>query len=226
MSSDKSTPAAEASGKSTLRVAIADDHRLMLESVKRALEEAGDIRVVGEAMSGREMLRVISRVNPDVAIIDLRMPDGDGLSTLSTIRSEHPDVKVIVLSASEDSEHIDEALDLGADGYVVKSINPVDLPSTVRQVVEGNVYHPRGRADPSSVRASAEETVVAETGLTERELTILRLVAEGLSNMEIAGKLYVTEQTVKFHLSNIYRKLAVSNRTEATRFAYRNGLIE
>lgn len=226
MSSDKSAPAPKASGKSTLRVAVADDHRLMLDSVKRALEGADDIRVVGEAMSGSEMLRVISKVSPDVAIVDLRMPDGDGLSTLSTIRREHPDVKVIVLSASEDSEHIDEALNLGADGYVVKSINPVDLPSTVRQVVEGNVYHPRGRADPSSARASAEETVVAETGLTERELTILRLVAEGLSNMDIAGKLYVTEQTVKFHLSNIYRKLGVANRTEATRFAYRNNLIE
>lgn len=227
MSSDKSTPAAKASGKSTLRVAIADDHRLMLDSVKRALEDADDIRVVGEAMSGSEMLRVIAQVDPDVAILDLRMPDGDGLSTLSTIRREHPRVKVIVLSAFEDSEHIDEALNLGADGYVVKSINPVDLPSTVRQVVEGNVYHPRGPGgDPSSARASAEESVVAETGLTERELTILRLVAEGLSNMDIAGKLYVTEQTVKFHLSNIYRKLGVANRTEATRFAYRNNLIE
>ncbi len=198
----------------------------MLESVRRALENADDISVVGEATSGSEMLELIPKVSPDVAIIDLRMPDGDGLSTLTAIRREHPDVKVIVLSAFEDSEHIDEALSLGADGYVVKSIDPRDLPSTVRQVVAGNVYHPRGRSDPGTERASAEESVIADTGLTERELTILRLVAEGLSNMDIAGKLYVTEQTVKFHLSNIYRKLGVANRTEATRFAYRNNLIE
>lgn len=198
----------------------------MLESVRRALEDADDISVVGEAMSGSEMLRLIPKVKPDVAIIDLRMPDGDGLSTLKEIRREHADIKVIVLSAFEDSDHIDEALSLGADGYVVKSINPRDLPSTIRQVVEGNVYHPRGRADPSGARATAEESVVAETGLTERELTILRLVAKGLSNMDIAGQLYVTEQTVKFHLSNIYRKLGVANRTEATRFAYQNSLIE
>ena len=198
----------------------------MLESVRRALEAADDISVVGDAMSGSEMLRLIPKAKPDVAIIDLRMPDGDGLSTLKEIRREHADIKVIVLSAFEDSDHIDEALSLGADGYVVKSINPRDLPSTIRQVVEGNVYHPRGRADPSGARATAEESVVAETGLTERELTILRLVAKGLSNMDIAGQLYVTEQTVKFHLSNIYRKLGVANRTEATRFAYQNSLIE
>ncbi len=210
--------------KQPLRVAIADDHRLMLDGIKRALETAPDIRVVGEAMSGDEMLTIVPKVNPDVVILDLRMPRGDGLSTLGKLRKDYPDLKVIVLSMFEDSEHIDQALSQGAAGYVVKSINPLDLPSTIRQVVEGTVYHPAGRGGGGD-GAGATPTP-APGGLTERELAILRLVAEGMSNLDIASKLYVTEQTVKFHLSNIYRKLGVANRTEATRYAYRNGLID
>lgn len=207
-----------------LRVAIADDHRLMLDGIKRALETAPDIKVVGEAMSGEEMLTLVPRVRPDVVILDLRMPKGDGLTTLAALRKDYPDLKIIILSMFEDSEHIDQALHQGASGYVVKSINPLDLPSTVRQVVEGTVYHPRGRAGEGG---SAPSTSAGHPGgLTDRELSILRLVAEGLSNLDIASKLYVTEQTVKFHLSNIYRKLGVGNRTEATRYAYRNGMIE
>src|SRR5437660_1018999 len=198
--------------KPPLRVAIADDHRLMLDGIKRALETAPDIRVVGEAMSGEEMLALVPRVRPDVVILDLRMPKGDGLSTLAQLRKTYPDLKVIILSMFDDSENIERALQEGAAGYVVKSINPLDLPSTIRQVVEGSVYHPRGRA-----AGEVEVTGVgpATGGLTDRELSILRLVAEGLSNLDIAGRLYVTEQTVKFHLSNIYRKLGVGNRTEA-----------
>ncbi len=208
-----------------LRVAIADDHRLMLDGIKRALETAPDIKVVGEAMSGEEMLTLVPRVRPDVVILDLRMPKGDGLTTLAQLRKDYPDLKIIILSMFEDSEHIDQALHQGASGYVVKSINPLDLPSTIRQVVEGTVYHPRGSGS-SGGSSGGGSGGGHPGGLTDRELSILRLVAEGLSNLDIASKLYVTEQTVKFHLSNIYRKLGVGNRTEATRYAYRNGLIE
>jgi DNA-binding NarL/FixJ family response regulator len=210
-------------------VAIADDHRLMLDGIRRALETAPDIEVVAEAMSGDEMLRLLPEVQPDVVILDLRMPNGDGLDTLSRIRETHPGMKVIILSMFEDSEHIDQALQRGADGYVVKSINPLDLPSTIRQVVDGTV-HLRSVA---SAAAAADKDFGAEAArgtpggvLTERELSILKLVAEGLSNLDIANRLFVTEQTVKFHLSNIYRKLGVANRTEATRYAYRARLIE
>jgi DNA-binding NarL/FixJ family response regulator len=213
-----------------MRVAIADDHRLMLDGIKRALETAPDIEVVGEAMSGDEMLALLPNVEADVVILDLRMPNGDGLDTLTRIRELHPGLKVIILSMFEDSEHIDQALRRGADGYVVKSINPLDLPSTIRQVVEGAV-HLRGVATPATGSAdiATPEAPKAPSGLdvlTERELSILKLVAEGLSNLDIANRLFVTEQTVKFHLSNIYRKLGVANRTEATRFAYRAGVIE
>ncbi len=212
-----------------MRVAIADDHRLMLDGIKRALETAPDIEVVGEAMSGDEMLALLPKVNPDVVILDLRMPNGDGLDTLTRIRQDHPGMKVIILSMFEDSEHIDQALQRGADGYVVKSINPLDLPSTIRQVVEGAV-HLRGVATAAAPgEGTGTEGAPRQSGsdvLTDRELTILKLVAEGLSNLDIANRLFVTEQTVKFHLSNIYRKLGVGNRTEATRYAYRAKLIE
>lgn len=215
--------------RSLMRVAIADDHRLMLDGIKRALETAPDIEVVGEAMSGDEMLALLPTIEPDVVILDLRMPNGDGLDTLSRIRQDHPGMKVIILSMFEDSEHIDQALQRGADGYVVKSINPLDLPSTIRQVVEGTV-HLRGVATSATPAQEGDVHPAPKTSgvdvLTERELSILRLVAEGLSNLDIANRLFVTEQTVKFHLSNIYRKLGVANRTEATRYAYRAGLIE
>jgi len=215
-----------------LRVAIADDHRLMLDGIRRALEAAPDITVVGEAMTGEEMIELVPKVKPDVVILDMRMPKGDGLTTLSRLKSDHPDLKVIILSMFEEPDDINEALEKGASGYVVKSINPLDLPSTIRQVVDGNVYHPSvpgavgGTGGSGSKSGGTAKDAAPPAGLTERELTILRLVAEGLSNLDIASKLYVTEQTVKFHLSNIYRKLGVGNRTEATRYAYRNGLID
>lgn len=229
-------PETSVTSKEPLRVAIADDHRLMLDGIKRALETAPDIRVVGEAMSGEEVLKLVPEVMPDVVIMDLRMPRGDGLETLAELKKVYPDLKVIILSMFEDAEHIEKALHGGAAGYVVKSINPLDLPSTIRQVMDGTVHlatargniAPPAAGDQAAAGTSPVSAPLSPTGsiLTERELSILRLVAEGLSNLDIATKLFVTEQTVKFHLSNIYRKLGVSNRTEATRYAYRNGLIE
>lgn len=223
--------------KKPLRVAIADDHRLMLDGIKRALETAPDITVVGEAMSGEEVLKMVPECTPDVVVMDLRMPKGDGLSTLAELKKTYPDLKVIILSMFEDQENIEKALKGGAAGYVVKSINPLDLPSTIRQVMEGTVHlatvrgntaPPADGQEPPAIQPSPPVMSTSPGGasLTDRELSILRLVAEGLSNLDIATQLFVTEQTVKFHLSNIYRKLAVSNRTEATRYAYRNGLIQ
>ncbi len=109
-----------------LRVAIADDHRLMLDGIKRALERAPDIRVVGEATSGEEMLALVPRVRPDVVMLDLRMPKGDGFTTLARLRTGYPDLKVIILSVLDDAENIERALKEGAAGYVLKSINPLE----------------------------------------------------------------------------------------------------
>ena len=132
----------------------------------------------------------------------------------------YPAVIVVVLSAFANPEQIQAALARGASGYIVKSINPLDLPSAIRQAVEGTVYHALGMPEVSEV------AMARAAGLTERELTIIKSVARGLSNQAIGKELWVTEQTVKFHLTNIYRKLGVANRTEAARWAYAKGFIE
>lgn len=203
-----------------MKVLIADDHRLMLEGIRRALEDADDIEVVGEAHTGAQVLPQIGRTNPDVVLLDMRMPQMDGLTCLDQIRKRHPDIKVIMLSVFSDQEHIEAALKRGASGYIVKSVNPLDLASAIRQAVEGTVYHAVGLPEVD------EASVAKAAGLTERELAILKAVARGLSNQQIGKELWVTEQTVKFHLTNIYRKLGVANRTEAARYAYQNGLVE
>jgi DNA-binding NarL/FixJ family response regulator len=202
-----------------LRTLIADDHQLMLAGVRRALEEAADLEVVGEARSGSQVLPLIGRHSPDVVLLDIRMPDMDGLTCLELIRQRHPQIKVIILSVFAEPEQIQLALRKGAAGYIVKSINPQDLPSAIRQAVEGTVYHPLGLPEHS------ETSIAKQAGLTDRETVILKAVAKGLSNQAIGKELWVTEQTIKFHLTNIYRKLNVNNRTEAARYAYQHGLV-
>lgn len=204
-----------------MRVLIADDHRLMLEGVRRVLEAHDDITIVGEAHLGTQVVPLVQRTSPDVVLLDLRMPQLDGFAVLDQLRRRHPEVKVVVLSVYSDPEHIESALKRGASGYIVKTVSPTDLPSAIRQIVEETVYHPFGLPD-----ADEDEAGAKAAGLTKREIAILKAVARGLSNQQIGKELWVTEQTVKFHLTNIYRKLGVANRTEAARYAYQHGLVE
>jgi DNA-binding NarL/FixJ family response regulator len=199
---------------------IADDHRLMVEGTKQALERAGGFDVVGEAVSGGQVLPLVRRLKPDLVLLDLRMPQMDGLTCLTKIRKEFPDMKVAMLSVSQDPELIQTALKRGANAYIVKSIDPDDLAGALRQALEGNVFTTAGITEDPGERAAKD------AGLTERELGIIRAVARGLSNEAIAKELWVAEQTVKFHLTNIYRKLGVTNRTEAARYAFEQGLVE
>ena len=203
-----------------IKVLIADDHKLMLEGIRRALDEVEDMEVVGEANSGEQVLPLVGRTNPDIVLLDLRMPGMSGLACLEAIKERHPSVKVVVLSAFNDAEHINSAFQRGATAYIVKSVNPVDLPSALRQAVESTVFQ------GVRVLGSAEEPAADKIGLTVRELSVLKALARGLSNQAISKEFWVTEQTVKFHLSNIYRKLGVANRTEAARFAFERGMLE
>jgi DNA-binding NarL/FixJ family response regulator len=146
------------------------------------------------------------------------MPGVDGLQALDQIRARDKSVKVVILSASNSPNEINAALARGANGFILKSVNPIDLPSALRQVHEGTVFHGGvGGATPA-------ESPAAAAGLTEREVTLVKALARGLSNKQISQELWITEQTVKFHLSNIYRKLDVSNRTGAARWAHDNGV--
>src|SRR5512133_3890084 len=183
-----------------VRVLIADDHRLMVEGTKQALERAGGFEVVGEAVNGVQGLPLIRRIKPQLVLLDLRMPQMDGLTYLAKIRKEFPDVKVAILSVSQDPELIQTALKRGASAYIVKSIDPDDLAAALRQALDGNVFTTAGVTEDPGERAARD------AGLTDRELVIVRAVARGLSN--------------------ISRKLGVSNRTEAARYAFEQGLVD
>jgi DNA-binding NarL/FixJ family response regulator len=203
-----------------MKVLMADDHPLTLQGIRRVLEDVDDIVVVGEAQYGSQVLPLIGQTDPDVVMLDIRMPQLDGLACLERIRKQYPKVKVVMLSAHTDEAHITAALQRGASAYIAKTVNPLDLASALRQALDGTVYTTYVAAAGGSDQADDD------LGLTEREISMLRAVARGLSNQAIGREYWVTEQTVKFHLGNIYRKLGVTNRTEATRYAYEHGLLE
>jgi DNA-binding NarL/FixJ family response regulator len=204
-----------------MRVLIADDHPLILAGIKHALEEADGFDVVAETNNGSQVLPLVSQTKPDLALLDMRMPGMDGLTCLDRIRARHPEVKVVILSVSTDPDVIQDVLNRGASAYIVKSVNPVDVPSALRQALEGSVFNAIGLPEKQVADDAAKAA-----GLTDRETSILKALARGLSNDAIGKELWVAEQTVKFHLTNIYRKLGVSNRTEATRYAYEHGLVD
>jgi DNA-binding NarL/FixJ family response regulator len=201
-----------------LRVLLADDHRLVLEAVAHALEKSDDFTVVATTHTGAKVADLVARHRPDIVVMDLRMPEVDGLQALDQIRARDKSVKVVILSASQSPAEIQSALARGANGFILKSVNPVDLPSALRQIHEGTVFH--AGMEGTAPAASAADVA----GLTDREVTLVRALARGLSNKQIGQELWITEQTVKFHLSNIYRKLDVTNRTGAVRWAHEHGL--
>jgi DNA-binding NarL/FixJ family response regulator len=204
---------------SVVRVLVTDHHPLMLAAVRQTLANDEGFEVVGEARSGEGLLELVDRLAPDLVLLDLELPGTSGLLCLDRIVAAHPQTTVIVWSERSDSEQIRTALHHGAHAYLVKSIDVTDLVSAIRQAVRGPAYHAVGlaaiRADPAA----------AELGLTSRELAIVRAVAQGMSNRAIGGQLSVTEQTVKFHLTNIFRKLGLQNRTEVACWAYDRGLL-
>jgi DNA-binding NarL/FixJ family response regulator len=202
---------------------LADEHPLWLETVQQVVEDVG-VEVVGKANRSSEALRLIVEHTPDLLITGIRMPDGeiDGIALVRETMSRLPETKAIVLSMFEDPDHVEASFTAGASAYVFKSTHPDDLKSAIRQAFVPSVYFaPDARSNGTPRVESAPE----DAGLTRRELEILQLVAEGHSNAQLAKMLWVTEQTVKFHLSNIYRKLDVSNRTEASRWAQVHGLL-
>ena len=203
-----------------LKLLIADDHALMIEAVALAVKDEPDLEVVGSAESGSQVLPLVERTKPDVVLLDLRMPGMDGLTCIKLLRERHPKVRIAVLSGMDSDEAVHAALALGANAFISKNVEPPDLVEAIRQAADGEVPEPVGRAT-KRINAAAEST-----GLTERELAVLRALGEGRSNKEIAKSLWLAEQTVKFHLTNIYRKLDVSSRTEAVHWAYAHGLIE
>lgn len=209
------------SADSALKVLVADDHPLILQGLRRTLEDCEDIDVVGEARSGDEVVPLVERRRPDVVLLDMRMPGMPSAEIIRRVNTSWPQVKTVVLSASEDRATIDSAVQAGASAYVLKSVSALDVPALLRQVAAGyTLYH-----SPADDGAEQPGTSPQEHGLTDRETTILAAVAGGKTTKAISAELWVTEHTVKFHLTNIYRKLGVSNRSGAVRYAFEHGLV-
>jgi DNA-binding NarL/FixJ family response regulator len=201
------------------KVLIADDHQLMLAAVRMALENAADIEIVGEAQAGDQLLPLVGRTSPDVVILDLRMPGMDGLRCLELLRERYPDVKTIVLSGNDDPAAVEASLARGAVAFIQKTVDPADLAAVIRQALAGNVFFAHRTGSPVAAP-------LAKWNLTPRETEILVALAEGRTNKQMAQEFWLSAQTVKYHLTNIYRKLSVGSRTEAVHQAYEHGLIE
>jgi len=208
----------------TLRVLVADDHRLMLAAVRRALAEAEDFEIVGEVSIGSHVVPAVRETKPDVVLLDMRMPELDGLACLERLRKHDPSIAVVILSSYSDEAQIEAARQAGALGYVVKTVEPVDLPAVLRSALSGQAFAVWGMEEPQAPAATGA-AIAGAPALSEREAVVLEAVARGLSNREIGRQLWISEQTVKFHLRNIYRKLGISSRTEAARYAYRTGVV-
>ena len=210
-----------------IKVVIADDHSLVRQGLRRYLELAGDIEIVGEASTGAEVIAEVERQSPDIAVLDIRMPDMDGLEAAAKIGGKFPDVGVIMLTAYDDRQFVVDAVRAGARGYVLKARDAEHLTQTVRLVAAGNLV-----IDPNLVVVLADELSTAKQRdrkaetLTERELEILQLLALGRTNRDIAGKLFISPDTVKTHLEHIYQKLGATDRTAAVAEAMRRRLIE
>jgi len=200
---------------------------MWLVAVEQVLRRI-DIHVIGKSTSTTEAFSSIEQHRPDLLITDVGDSVGDelpGLTLIARARAVVPSLRTVVLSIDADARVIDQALAAGVSAYVMKTAHPDDLMSAVRQAFSHSIFLPgRNHVDPER-RAPGLATSDKVSGLTRREVEILRLVADGHSNAQLARMLWVTEQTVKFHLSNIYRKLGVANRTQASRFAYQHGLV-
>jgi DNA-binding NarL/FixJ family response regulator len=202
---------------SALKVFLAVPPGLVLHGIRQAIADVDEIEIVGEAAVWQEVLPGLRSRPSDLVLLDTRLP-GATHPSIDLIREAYPDIKIVVLSERTDDQYIEAVLQRGANGYIVKTIEPRDLASALRQTAEGLVYH------ALTVPAGASDAAAKAVGLTARELTILQNVSQGLSNRQIAGALSVTEQTVKFHLTNVYRKLGVPNRLSAARYAYEHGI--
>ncbi len=206
----------------SIRVILADDHELVLDGLKQHLADTSDIKVVAAVNDGSQLLETIETYSPDVVVTDLMMPGMDGFTALSLIRQRNLSVRVLVLTALADGESLQRAIELEADGIVLKTESPRQMVQAIRQIAIGQVVYPRAiqnwlvrRASRQQQTEAGEQASIEE--LSKREKEVLERIAQGKTNPEIAAELFLSANTVKHYLKNIYRKLEVNNRTEAAR---------
>ena len=221
----------EAKDESTIRIMVADDHPVVREGIRKLLELEDGLQVVGEASDGREVLEMVGQLHPDIVLLDLKMPGMDGLAVLQTLQHMKGGSKIIVLTASEDKNEWVQAMKLGCSGIVVKQTPPEMIVKSIRKVHEGEIW-----LDSHTTAAVMRQFASPADGggggrggrgrspLSNREREIVALVAQGYRNREMAEKMFISEQTVKNHLHNIFDKLGVSDRLELALYAIHKGL--
>ena len=201
-----------------MRILIVDDHPLLRQGLAALIAQQADMVVVGEARNGREATERYALLRPDVTLMDIRMPEVDGVEAAFAIRRQFPNARILILTAFDDEEDIYQALKAGARAYLLKDTEPKELLQTIRAVHAGE------KRIPPAIAVKLSERLNCPT-LTEREMGVLRQMVAGRSNQEIAGTLFIAEGTVKFHINNILGKLEVSDRTQAVTEAIKRGIV-
>lgn len=210
-----------------VKIMIADDHSMIREGLKSLLELEGDIEVIAEAEDGVDCLEKLKVYTPDVLLLDINMPRKNGLEVLQSLKASKSKVKVLVLTVHNEVEYLMKAVDIGVDGYILKDSESAELKKAIFAIVDGENY-----IQPSLIPALNSKMIEKNRdegkidSLTKRELEVLKLLAVGMYNKEVAENLHISERTVKNHVSNIFKKLEVTDRTQAAVFAIRNNLIE
>jgi DNA-binding NarL/FixJ family response regulator len=204
-----------------IRVLVADDHAVVRQGLKQLLSTFPEVELVGEAANGAEAVELCGERAPDVVLMDLEMPVADGIEATKRLQALHPDVAVVVLTSFSDRDRILQALDAGAVGYLLKDVEPEDLAKAIAAAAKGE-----SPLDPRAARAlvSARRDAAPAEGLSEREREVLLMVVDGLANKQIAQRLSISEKTVKAHLTSVFRRIGVTDRTQAALWAERNGL--
>jgi DNA-binding NarL/FixJ family response regulator len=211
-----------------IKILIADDHHVVRRGLVFFLKTQQDIEVIGEAKNGKEAVEMTRDLQPDLVLMDLDMPVMDGIEATKQIKTELPDMKVMILTSFSDQDHVIPAIEAGAAGYQLKDIEPDELVRAIKRILSGeNQLHPKATNHLLSHLSNKRSDVTSPTDeLTKRELEVLLEIAKGKSNKEIASSLYITEKTVKTHVSNVLAKLDLHDRTQAALFAVKHGLIE
>lgn len=209
-----------------IRIMIADDHSIVREGLKQLLELESDFEVVGQASNGVETIERVKELKPDVLLLDINMPIMNGIKALKKLKEDGIDTKVVILTIHEDREYLIETMQIGASGYILKDSDSASFFKAIRDANNGESYiQPKLAADLiKEFNKPRGSRIKKENELTQREYEVIALIADGLNNKDIAEKLFISEKTVKNHVSNIFRKINVSDRTQAAIYAYKNNI--
>ncbi|WP_066713795.1 response regulator [Clostridium sp. Marseille-P299] len=211
---------------SVIKIIIADDHLMVREGLKQLLELQGDIEVIGQADDGIQCLDMINKLKPDVVLLDINMPNMNGIQTLQVLRQNQNKIKVLILTIHNEIEYLLKAVEIGVDGYVLKDSDSSVLKKAIMAVYEGETYIEPSLTPLMKDRLEKINKQNDDEILTRREVEVLKLLAEGLFNKEIAYKLSISEKTVKNHVSNIFKKIGVFDRTQAAVYAIKNNFVD